>query len=135
MITPRDYWMGRDAQYKSNLTPEIQANAADLLALVNAFLEVNHLKPDNSTNGTPVTSGWRPPALNAATPNAALRSKHLTGQAIDLFDPEGALDHFCFNAPSRLAEAGLWLEHPAATKGWCHLQSVPPHSGNRVFYP
>ena len=34
-----------------------------------------------------------------------------------------------------LASLGLWMEHPLATKGWCHLQVVSPRSGMRVFYP
>lgn len=59
----------------------------------------------------------------------------MTGQAVDLYDPDGALDDWCLAHPERLAEAGLWQEHPAATKGWLHLQSIPPRSRNRVFYP
>jgi hypothetical protein len=34
-----------------------------------------------------------------------------------------------------LEELQLWLEHPDATPGWCHLQILPPRSGRRVFYP
>ena len=48
---------------------------------------------------------------------------------------EGEIDAWCMDHLDFLAEAGLWLEHPSATKGWCHLQQVPPKSGRRVFYP
>ena len=39
------------------------------------------------------------------------------------------------NADTVLKDLGLWLEHPAATKGWAHVQTKPPRSGRRVFYP
>lgn len=35
----------------------------------------------------------------------------------------------------RLAVHGIWLEHPEATPGWSHWQSVGVRSGNRVFRP
>lgn len=136
MITPHEYWMGRDAKYAAELTQAIRDNATDLLQRVNTLLDSNGLTVEISpVTGSPVNSGWRPAVINASTYNSALHSKHMTGQAIDLHDPDGTLDDWCMARLSRLAEAGLWLEHPASTKGWCHLQSVPPHSGNRVFYP
>jgi uncharacterized protein YcbK (DUF882 family) len=89
-------------------------------------------KPDNKSL---VSSGWRPPSLNAKTAGAAPNSKHMTCQALDVYDPDGDLDEWCMENLAKLEEAGLWLEHPSATKGWCHLQIVPPRSGKRVFYP
>lgn len=82
-----------------------------------------------------VNSGWRPASYNVTVPGAALKSKHITCEAIDLADPDGDLDEWCMKNQDTLAEIGLWLEHPAATKGWCHVQIVPPKSGNRVFFP
>ena len=129
MIELNDYWMGRDKKYPDALTPEIEANAATLLALVNALLV--DFGEDRKVN-----SGWRPPEVNAKTPNAATKSKHMLGLAVDLEDAEGDLDDWCSeNDGERLATYRLWMEHPAATKGWCHLQSLPPKSGKRVFYP
>lgn len=128
MITLTDYWMGRDARYPEDLTGEIEANAAELLRRVNDLLDI-------FGETRPVRSGWRPPAVNDATPNAAPKSKHMVGQAIDLADDEGDLDQWCIDHGNELARLGLWQEHPAATKSWCHLQSVPPKSGKRVFYP
>jgi hypothetical protein len=84
---------------------------------------------------TPVSSGWRPVAINAATPGAAARSLHITCEAVDIYDPEGELDDWCMQHTTLLADVGLYLEHPAATKGWCHLQTRAPRSSNRVFYP
>lgn len=128
MITLADYWMGRDAKYPQDLTIEILANAGELVLRVNRLLD--HFGETRSVN-----SGWRPPSVNGATPGAALKSKHMTGQAIDLADPDGDLDEWCLENESVLATLLLWQEHPAATKGWCHLQMVPPKSGRRVFYP
>jgi len=82
-----------------------------------------------------VTSGWRPATINATVPGAAHGSKHLSCLAIDLEDRNGALDAWCLAHPDVLEELGLWLEHPDATPGWCHLQTQPPRSGSRVFYP
>lgn len=125
----KDYWMGRDKLYPEALTPDIEAAASALLERVNSLLVV--FGEERTVN-----SGWRPPQVNASTPNAALKSKHMTGHAIDLADPDGDLDDWCSeNDGSRLIQYGLYMEHPAATKGWCHLQNLPPKSGKRVFYP
>lgn len=61
----------------------------------------------------------------------------MKGQAIDLADPEGLLDDWLMSDTGldAMGAIGLWMEHPAATKGWTHLQSIPPASGRRVFYP
>lgn len=128
MITLKDYWMGRDVQYASELTDEIIANAMRTVEKANSLLTTFGEDRD-------VTSGWRPSAVNKATLGAAFASKHMTARAIDISDPEGDLDEWCLANPSVLANIGLWQEHPASTKGWCHVQIVPPRSGNRVFYP
>lgn len=120
--------MGRDEKYASELTIETLANATELLRRVNDMMDV--FGEDRA-----VRSGWRPSEVNAATPNAAPFSKHMTGQAVDLDDPEGDLDQWCLDHANVLARLGLWQEFPGATKGWCHLQSVPPKSGKRCFYP
>lgn len=128
MITLKDYWMGRDSTYADELTPEVVANATVTVyrasQLLYAFGEERA-----------VTSGWRPKAVNTSTPGAALFSKHMTGQAVDLADPHGDLDEWCMSNPGLLAALELWQEHPSATKGWCHVQIVPPKSGKRVFFP
>ena len=130
MITLPDYWMGRDREYALSLTPDIERNAARTVLLANSLLS-------RFGESRKVKSGWRPPAINSATPNAATNSKHMTGLAIDLADPDGDLDDWCMSTfgLAQLADIGLWLEHPSATKGWTHWQSIPPKSGNRVFYP
>lgn len=123
-----DYWMKRDRLFAADLTPEIVTNAVILVERVHKLLKVFGEERD-------ITSGWRPPSVNGNTPGAALRSKHMTGQAIDLADPEGDLDDWCMDHLDMLEHFELWLEHPSATKNWCHLQSLPPKSNKRVFYP
>ena len=139
MITLTQYFMGRDKKYPQDLSNEIRENAAKTVSQVNLLLGLAvaqgvtlELHP---STGTLVSSGWRPPSVNKATPGAALRSKHMTGHAIDVYDPDGDLDEWCLYHLSALESVGLYLEHPSATKGWCHLQTLPPRSGKRVFFP
>jgi hypothetical protein len=134
MITLKDYWMGRDAEYAHELTDEIRANAQVTVERANLLLTAFTIAT-NDTEQRHVNSGWRPPAVNAVTPGAAPKSKHMTGQAIDIADPEGDLDQYCLDHLLVLQKIGLWLEDPSSTKGWCHVQCVPPKSMKRVFYP
>lgn len=123
-----DYYMGRDRQYRGELTRELRANARETVKRVNRLLR-------RAGFVRKVSSGWRPAAVNAAVPGAAKGSKHLSCLAIDLEDRDGRLDAWCLAHLEVLEELQLWLEHPDATPGWCHLQTLPPRSGNRVFYP
>lgn len=138
MITLTDYWMGRDKKYPCDLTDTIRANAAIVVDRANVIL-TEFRQATGDTEQRKVVSGWRPPLVNASTKGAALRSNHMTGQAIDISDPEGDLDEWCLHHLDRLALYTLWMEHPSATKGWCHLQIVPQKSfvrtGLRYFYP
>jgi hypothetical protein len=124
MITLDDYYMGREGA----LTAALRANAAETVFAVNALLAA-------FGESRAVRSGFRPPAVNAATPNAAPNSKHMTCQACDLDDPDGDLDEWALDHPEILERLGLFQEHPASTKSWAHFQTVPPKSGRRVFYP
>ena len=128
MISLDDYYMGRDRQYPDELSDGLRENAQDTVKKVNELLAL--FKETRI-----VTSGWRPAAVNASTPNAASKSKHMTCQACDLDDPEGDLDQWALENRWALENIGLWMEHPAATKGWAHFQTVPPKSGKRIFYP
>jgi len=123
-----DYYMGRDKLHRDELTPELRGNARDIVERVNQLLQ-------RAGIAAQISSGWRPAAINANVPGAARHSKHISCLAIDLHDREGALDAWCMAHLAVLEELGLWLEHPAATPGWCHLQTCPPRSGNRVFEP
>ena len=125
-MTLDEYLMGRDSKYI--LGDDLKANA------INTVIACNHLLTRFGEQRT-VNSGWRPIAINSATVGASATSKHITCQACDIHDPNGDLDEWCKDNLDVLAEIGLWLESPAHTPGWCHVQTVPPRSGNRIFIP
>ncbi len=129
MLTLADYFMGRDATHAGELTAELLANARAMVERANGLLRLAGIAEGR------VNSGWRPRSINAAIPNASPRSRHLTCQAVDLRDADGVLDAWCMDNLHALEVLGLWLEHPSATPGWCHVQTVPPRSGRRVFMP
>lgn len=116
--------MGRDAA--APLTPEMKKNLDILLVAVNKL---------RAMWGKPLTvsSGYRPPATNAAI-GGAKQSNHMTCSAVD-FKDDGSLAKFLISRLDVLEDCGLWLESPEKTKGWVHVQIVPPKSGRRVFLP
>lgn len=130
MITIEDYWMGRDKTYSVELTDEIRKNAAVTVARANDLLERAGLGELDY-----VASGWRPKSINDFTANAGKGSRHLTGQAIDIGDPDRRLARWCATHYPILEELGLWLEHPGWTPSWVHLQTIPPASGKRCYIP
>lgn len=145
MITLDDYFMGRDRdpRFTAYLTPEIVGNAQRTVQLANLVLARYYA--DHPAAVRPrVSSGWRPPAVNAALEarGAAPQSKHMTGEAIDLSDGDGPDDDrandlaaWCVNNALVLEACGLWMEDPRATPTWVHWQIVPPKSGRRYFIP
>lgn len=141
MIELADYWMGRDRTHGLLMSVDLQHNAARTIELANKLLILAktagvHLH-DNPNTGSIVSSGWRPPDINARTAGAAKASKHLTGEAIDLYDPQGELGRWLLTADGQRAmiDLGLWQEDPSATKTWAHVQTRPPGSGRRTFMP
>lgn len=128
MITLKDFYMGRDTQYKSDLTEEVVAHATALLPKVNQLL--THFGQDRKVN-----SGWRPKTVQMAVNPKAPNSKHVTGDAIDLEDKDGCLKEWCVQNQAVLAACGLWMEDPKSTPTWVHVQQLPPKSGNRIFVP
>ena len=134
MISLEAYWRGRDTEYADELTDAIRANAQVTVDRANDLLA----RAGRSDIHT-VNSGWRPKSVNDATSNAAKGSKHLSAEAVDLPDSDGLLAEWCMDNVDVLKELGLWMEHPGWTKGWLHVQTVPP--GNppraqvRIFIP
>lgn len=136
MPTLGEYWMGRDKLFARELTDQIRANAATLIERVNLFL-VCYRASTGDLTPRPVNSGWRPAAINAKVRGAAPKSKHMTGEAVDLADSDESLDTWAESPEGQkaLESCKLWLESPAYTNRWIHLQSVPPKSGHRIFIP
>lgn len=140
-IDLQQYLAGRAEIYPGEFTDEVKKNAEDTVGKVNSLLAVLEAQgvslEAHPRTMSMVSSGWRPPQINGQVKNAAPKSKHMTAQACDIYDPEGEIDDYLISEGGQrvLASLGLWLEHPSATKSWSHVQTVPPRSGRRVFYP
>lgn len=140
-ITLANYWMGRDKTHPMDLGTQVYRNAEVLVGLVNKLLpmaEADGVKFEiHPRTKSIISSGWRPPAINSSTKGAAVNSKHMTGEAMDIYDPDGDFDEWLISDRGQQAmkDLGIWHENPAATKGWAHVQSKPPKSGRRTFYP
>lgn len=117
--------MGRDSEYP--LTSQLEDNLRKLLTALNYFRTAYG-------KAMYVSSGYRPGHYNKDA-GGAPKSNHLLCLACDFSDPQGELDFFAANRLDVLERAGLYLEMPSHTPGWCHLQCIAPNSGNRIFLP
>jgi hypothetical protein len=111
-----------------HLTEEVRKNIEELLKRVNPLLK--ELKIDKPS----VSSGFRPPEVNAAVANAGKRSAHMTGEAVDIFMPLGKE----FDVDEKLLEKyNLYQEKSAYTRGkvssWLHFQTRK--ASKRLFIP
>lgn len=68
-------------------------------------------------------------------PIGASHSAHKEALAVDRFDPSGLIDAWCMKNQDKLAQCGIYLEHPSATSGWSHWGVRPPASGKQVYFP
>lgn len=125
MISLVEFLMQRQIEYP--LTLELALNAATLLAGIN-YLRGRYGKP------LATSSGYRPGRYNKDA-HGAENSAHKTCEAIDIRDGDGSFAKWCLANLNELEKAGLYMEDPSHTKGWCHLQTRRPISGNRVFIP
>lgn len=144
MITIDQYFGGRRESHALECSPGIEDNAGRSVPIFNALLDraalfgiVPPLVEAGDFAGSVLTSGWRPASVNACTPGASKTSRHMTGEAADIHDPDGTLDAWLMTPEGQftLAELGLWMEAPASTPTWTHVQTMPPGSGRRVFTP
>ena len=62
-----------------------------------------------------------------------MKSKHLFGQAVDVEDKDGKFYAWVQKNEAILQE--LSLHYELGTRGWVHLQIVPPASGKTGFWP
>jgi len=132
-----DDWITSSDRYperadSKELTKEVLKNADEFLARVAGLLRelgVDTLK-------LKVSSGFRPSHVNAGIPNAAKRSLHMIGKAVDLRDPGNKIDELVSERYQLLDRFGLWLESPICTPGWCHLDcGVRVPRAKRIFIP
>jgi hypothetical protein len=132
MISIEEILKGR-AKLK-DLNKDTQANLTTLLERINKVRAAYG-------KAMKVNDGYRRPE---DTPkNGAKKSKHLTGQAIDIDDDEAGTLWFWLMKPEQmqlLKDVGLWLEHGCYTHckkfgTWVHFQIVAPNSQKRIFIP
>lgn len=77
-----------------------------------------------------VDCGYRCATHNASV-GGAPNSAHLTGEAADIADADGALKAWL--SEEMLAGYGLWAESYDSSPTWCHLQVRP--ASRRIFEP
>ena len=126
-------------EHAPNWTAEVQLNAANLLiacAKLEEMAKADGVKfPDNPKTGNGVSGdtlgGFRPKVCSTGAGN----SSHKEGKGVDRYDPLGHIDAWCMANQDKLAECGIYIEHPSKTEGWSHWTTRRPNSGNRVFMP
>jgi len=64
-----------------------------------------------------------------------MKSRHLSAEAVDIYDPDRVLQEWILMHEKRLEEIGLWCEDFSATPNWVHMQIQAPKSGKRFFMP
>lgn len=116
-----------DRANSSECTQTVKDNGAMLIN------KVNQLLTDLGIDEVSVSSGFRTSAANSALANAAKKSHHCTGNAVDLLDTDGKLDALLEKNITSLEKYGLYLESPKSTIGWCHIQDIKTH--NNPFIP
>ena len=128
MISKSELLKGRDKLYPDDYTQEISDNLDKLL------VPMNQVRTEYAIPMT-VNSGWRSPEENASTPGAAKHSKHMSGLACDISDPDGALWKWILEHLALMQELGLYFEDKRWTPTWVHFQLGGPKSGHRIFVP
>lgn len=122
---------------KFKTTPEIDANLEELCRRLN-FVRAAYGKPMKITSGLRDMEDHKRIYRQKGITDGAkipMRSRHLFGQAADVFDPKQELQTWCLLNVNKLEEFGLWCESFEVTPNWCHFQIVPPASGKRFFKP
>lgn len=133
-ISKKEVLMGRDIEYPADYTKEISDNIDKLLKVLNVIREAY---------GKPliISSGWRPPSVNAKIANAAKKSLHMQGLACDFKDADGKFDEWLDNNQDLLESLGAWQESCAATPNWAHIDigvrviKTRPNCKKRQFNP
>jgi uncharacterized protein YcbK (DUF882 family) len=118
--------------HKYPTNPVIDKNLATLLERMNELRAI-YAKPMIITSG--LRSDEKQQELIKQGKSTARVSKHLSGNACDVADKDGSLGKWILENEEILVRIGLWCEHPSATNGWVHFQTMPPMSGKRFFMP
>lgn len=134
MLSMEELLQGKKLEDQSE---EIQASLQILLDRVNK-IRAEWGKPMTVTSGLrTMEDHLKIYAAKGITDPAKIpmKSKHLYGQAVDIYDPNKELQAWCKANENLLEDAQLWMEDFSATPNWCHFQILPPASGKRWFIP
>lgn len=126
-ITLAECLKGRDKAHPNEYNKTIEMNLYKTIQAIDEFLK-------DYTGTINVASGWRDQVSNKAA-GGAPSSKHCTGEAIDLADPNGKIRQYVLDNLDKAQKIGLFFEHMAWTPTWVHMQIVPPKSGHRIYVP
>lgn len=126
-------WVTSSGKYPERAkesTQEIEDNATVLLSKVNELLATLGI------DEVSVSSGFRPASVNSKIVNAAKRSAHMSGKAIDLVDVDGRVKRLVWSRPDLLRSLGLFMEDGNSTPTWCHIDYVQRNDRpSRTFQP
>jgi uncharacterized protein YcbK (DUF882 family) len=134
MITLDELLSGNDFDDQS---PAIQSNIQELLVKVNK-IRAAYNRPMFVTSGLrSLEHHLEIYAKKGITDRARIpmKSRHLSGQACDVSDPNKELQKFILSNVKLLEDSGLYCESFVFTTSWVHFQEVPPLSGRRFFMP
>lgn len=113
-----------------DLPQDVQDNLNTLLEKINKVRQA-YGKPMK------VNDGYRRPEDQPK--NAASKSNHLIGAAVDIDDDDSLFMWNWVKANLQLMkDIGFWFEDPRWTHGngtWMHFQICPPKSGKRIYVP
>lgn len=121
---------GKYPERAKEMTDEIKVNAITLVEKVNQLLEKLGISEVD------VSSGFRPESVNSKIANAAKKSAHMSGKAIDLSDKDGKIKALVGSQPELLRELELFMEDSKSTPTWCHVDYVDRKDRpSRTFIP
>lgn len=110
------------------LTKEQETNALKLCAVLNELQSLCEM-PFLVTSG--IRSVQDQMRINPSVKNSA----HMSGEAVDLSDVDGAIYGWCMDNMDVLIRLGIYLECKTYCPRWIHLQIRVPKSGRRIFIP
>jgi hypothetical protein len=120
-------------------TKERKEDSGLFLVLVNALIKTMNddgfafkVNPiTGSVVGGETYGGFRPQSCPLGAPQSA----HKEGIAVDMFDPDNAVDEWLLAHPLAINNIELYFEHPQATPHWSHWSMRKPKSGRKFFMP
>lgn len=138
MITTTQYFRGKPhSEAHSAFAVGLLEKVNALLGLAEeagAYVPLVDLDTGSQISGAKGGAGDGGYRLSDST-TGAKGSAHRYAKAVDVYDPDRKLAAWCVANQNELYKLGLYMEDPRFTPVWCHLQTVSPGSGKRVYVP